>query len=552
MNSLTYVSVLYSICISIIAFTGFKVISGNPKSKSNQFFLAYCCSLIFWIIVLYLGWYYVPVGREVIDAGKGTLFFRLAFSSAAFMLTFQFLFLYYYTTEVRSISRTLKSVLLLASIFIFSTSLTPSVFQSIVIENGMVIRDEFGHLYITWIILTNLYNAASIGLIIYKIYHSQNIKRKKLIIIGIGLALFWLCLNLTNVLLPLFDIYVLQVESPLFTLFFISAVYYSIIRYRFLNVKFASPKQQEDLSHLLPELKKMGEVCLPLFSPSRELLGFFTLGKKDFNDPYSKEEIEAIRQLSSYLNLELTSILYKSELKKAVDRKTKDLQEILKQQSDFISVSAHEFRTPLNIALLQTEVLEKSLEDSPKQKFAQKTHKALKQIHSLTNQIFEAQRYDLKKVQLKLQPTNIHEFLEDMYANFAPLMRQGSIDFSFQNKLPKDLKIKIDATQIYQVLQNLLTNAKKFTPAKGVVHVRAGIFGKNKVRVCIADSGTGISDDNKKTIFEKFRSEESSKGTGIGLGLYISKKIITMHKGKIWVQDAPDGGAEFCFWLPIG
>jgi two-component system sensor histidine kinase KdpD len=116
--------------------------------------------------------------------------------------------------------------------------------------------------------------------------------------------------------------------------------------------------------------------------------------------------------------------------------------------------------------------------------------------------------------------------------------------------LPQNLTlIPIDGVLIDQLLANLIENALAHAPGHPVL-LRAE-QGPSEVRVEVRDSGPGISDPLKERVFEKFYRPPCSRDGGTGLGLAICKAIIQAHGGRIWVEDAPDGGAVFCFTLPL-
>jgi signal transduction histidine kinase len=307
------------------------------------------------------------------------------------------------------------------------------------------------------------------------------------------------------------------------------------------------------IKKLQREVKKLGQVIMPLFHPSKEVIGFLTLGEKNSGKSYSQEEIKALEEIQPNLSLKLTVALFSARLIKQVSHKieilkkqNKKINELLAQQADFISVSAHELRTPLSIALLQTELLTKSL---PKNEEIQSTQVALTRLQRLVQKLFSVQHYDLEKASLRLREINFTDFVAKLFRNFETLAEKKSIKLILKNKLAKDFKIKIDPLQVQQVFQNLMSNALKFTPKKGQIILQIK-KSKKELQFCILDSGCGISKKMHKSIFEKFRSVQASNGQGIGLGLYLCKKIVELHHGKIWTEVAEAGGAKFCVSLP--
>jgi nitrogen-specific signal transduction histidine kinase len=697
---LIYITSLYLFCIATVIATGIHVLRSNYKSTSNQAYFAFSIASVIWMLALYVGGYFAPIGYSVIDATKAIFFFRIAWATPGIMLPALFLFFYNFPKEIKPLSRKIKYLIFTAALAFIGVSLTSLIHKSLIIENGIYIADEFGKLYLPYFIVFQGSLLGIFGLALYKLHKTRGVERKKLLLATIGFSFFEFFPLATNVLLPLFGIYIFQNEAVVFTLFFSTPTFYSILRYRFLDTKLVISKTlkrvtalstafglgiliykiftifvkevefiyvysiiflvallaysqirnlfnsakfhsffgitsvenfnqnikefrdkniiysnlrdfEKDLAKTFcqrlkisfarfvllneinqkkyaalmqyfrnhkeilvtkeiqalreddsrknydfyNELKELGEVCLPLFNPNKDLMGFFVLGKKQFDDIYSKEEIEALEKSAAFLNLKLTNTIFGNALNKEVKRKTLSLQqqnrrirELLSQQADFISASAHELRTPLNIALLQIEMLENSFEEGDEKEDVKTALNAMEKLHALVNKLFSVQKYDFNKAELKLQKMDFGKFLEEIYKNFLPLTKEKPLRMKFENKLQKQTWLQIDPLQIQQVFHNLLSNAIKFTPIKGEVILRVE-EANNRIKVCIADNGLGIPDKQKKMVFEKFKGGVNSKEGGIGLGLYICKKILELHKGKIWVEDTPQGGSSFCVEL---
>ncbi|GAI07917.1 unnamed protein product, partial [marine sediment metagenome] len=120
--------------------------------------------------------------------------------------------------------------------------------------------------------------------------------------------------------------------------------------------------------------------------------------------------------------------------------------------------------------------------------------------------------------------------------------------------LPKDLSpVEADSQRVEQVLLNLLSNAERYTPEGGSIRISARVLAGGKVRVSICDSGPGLSDEDLAHIFDRFYRADKSRtreSGGAGLGLAIAKALVEAHGGKIWAENAPEGGACFHFTLP--
>jgi signal transduction histidine kinase len=111
--------------------------------------------------------------------------------------------------------------------------------------------------------------------------------------------------------------------------------------------------------------------------------------------------------------------------------------------------------------------------------------------------------------------------------------------------------VRADRTRVAQVLNNLVGNALKFTPPGGEVSVEVAREG-DEARFCVRDTGPGIKTEDLPHIFDRFWQAEGRKRKGgVGLGLAISKGIVTAHGGRIWAASEPGNGAMFCFTLPL-
>lgn len=312
---------------------------------------------------------------------------------------------------------------------------------------------------------------------------------------------------------------------------------------------------------------KMNEInadlCMPLFAEDN-LIGFFILGFKDKNQLYTKEEINEIIKLRYPLQIFITNFLLKLNLqeennlmKEIIEKKTESLRQqfneikiLLEQQSDFIAVTAHELRTLLSIAMFQLEDTLKTYKHTPQViKDMEIMGNSLKNLKILTQKLFEVQQYDLNKIILNKETVNLNEFLNQIFTEFSLIMKDNGIKFLLINNLLKDTEVDFDKYQIRQVITNLINNAIKFTNSENPTISLEVCDCENIIKISIIDNGSGIPDSDKKRIFEKFQTTDISIGTGIGLGLYICKKIIELHKSKIWAEDNEGGGTKFSFEL---
>jgi two-component system phosphate regulon sensor histidine kinase PhoR len=113
--------------------------------------------------------------------------------------------------------------------------------------------------------------------------------------------------------------------------------------------------------------------------------------------------------------------------------------------------------------------------------------------------------------------------------------------------------VSADAQRLHQVLINLLDNAIKYTPAGGLITIRARQI-ENDIEICVADSGPGISAEHLPRLFERFYRVDKARSRelgGTGLGLSIVKHIVQAHGGRVWVESTPGHGSQFYFTIPV-
>lgn len=323
--------------------------------------------------------------------------------------------------------------------------------------------------------------------------------------------------------------------------------------------------QEKKFTTFRKQLSSLGEIILPLYHPSQAIIGFFVLGKKPFDSIYTKEEIEALESINTQLGVLITSVLYSSELQKAVKEKTREIrkqnQEITKllnektkllaQQSDFIAVTAHELRTPLTVAILQVyETMKHHGSNKKLREEMEVLKEALNNLKNLTARLFNLLQFEFDKITLSLERVNLSEFIDRVFDDFSHLMGEKKINFKLDKKIRPESFTHLDPIYMRQLTQNLIVNAIKFTPKNGTITLLAR-ENRASFSIGVADSGEGVPKATRKRIFEKFKSNHTMNSPGLGLGLYICSKIVELHHGKIWVEDNSKGrGALFWAKLP--
>jgi len=225
-----------------------------------------------------------------------------------------------------------------------------------------------------------------------------------------------------------------------------------------------------------------------------------------------------------------------------------------RHKSAFLANMSHELRTPLNAIIGFSEVLGTKLfgELNEKQlEYVTDIHESGHHLLSLINDILDLSKIEAGR--LELAPSTFH--LPAAIDNAFTLMKERANRRGVRlcKEVAPDVgMITADERKIKQVFINLLTNAVKFTDQGGNVTVRAHLNGENVV-IAVADTGIGIAPADQAVIFEEFRqggSDYTRKQEGTGLGLALSKRLVELHGGRIWVESELGKGSTFSFTLP--
>lgn len=237
-----------------------------------------------------------------------------------------------------------------------------------------------------------------------------------------------------------------------------------------------------------------------------------------------------------------------------IEEKGRELEIASEHKSQFLANMSHELRTPLNAILGYTELILDDIYGEAPAKIKDALERIDKNGHHLLKLINDV--LDLSKIEAGSLKLSLSEYAFDEVARSAitatePIIRAKKL--SLNVVIPSHLsQARGDERRLTQVLLNLLSNAAKFTDAG---EIRLEVTESNgQFRVSVADTGVGINESDKLKIFEEFYQAEELGGetrSGTGLGLPISKRIIELHGGRIWVASNPDGGSIFSLELPV-
>lgn len=248
--------------------------------------------------------------------------------------------------------------------------------------------------------------------------------------------------------------------------------------------------------------------------------------------------------------------VYRRILQKIEQRK-EDLQkenenQIMQSKLQFFTDISHEIRTPLTLILTPIERL---INETP-EGVLRNTYRLINQngqrILRLVNQIMEMRKLDRGQVKLLTNETDVYIFIREIVSSFDQIIIEKDCEFNleFADNLPK---VWIDKEKLDKIIFNVLSNAFKYIPKSGKISLNVDTFQGN-LRIRISDSGPGISPDQRDVIFNRFyqiQDESNRNKLGTGIGLHLSRSLVEIHHGKIYVDENIESGACFVILIPL-
>lgn len=231
--------------------------------------------------------------------------------------------------------------------------------------------------------------------------------------------------------------------------------------------------------------------------------------------------------------------------------------ELRKERENFFTMAAHELRTPLTLILAPLrELLSKTPASNPSYAKLSMMFKYAEGLHTLTDRLLYVQKAEAGMVKLRLSQVDVEALLVDVAQGFQPLAAERKIDYNWE-LAPDSVLVWADREKLSSVVQNLISNAFKYTPEGGSIHLkveRKEIDGEHFCCLSVCDTGKGIDANLLQHIFDPFVTgkEAPAVSTHVGVGLKIVKHIVEMHHGRVTVDSEPGKGSLFCVYLPEG
>jgi signal transduction histidine kinase len=280
-------------------------------------------------------------------------------------------------------------------------------------------------------------------------------------------------------------------------------------------------------------------VYMPLFS-CKEVFGGFIVGSHCPN-AYGERELKLLKYATTQLALAIENY-----------RLLQENREGIKQRAEFIAALTHELKTPLTPIRASGELLAEELQKDPQTPRAKLAENIVRSAYTLDSKLSEM--LELAKAQsptfaLQLKRLDIKSLLDKVVTQLRPIAQSKGQPLNMELPLPLP-PVKADMQQLERVLLNLLSNAIKFTPPGGSITLRVRKQDSELV-IMVQDSGAGFSPEKLKNLFKTCYYAEPERQRAVEPRLDLSKRLVELHKGRMWAESKVGKGSTFAFSLPL-
>ena len=338
------------------------------------------------------------------------------------------------------------------------------------------------------------------------------------------------------------------------------------------TIKEEEKKRLEELQSTMKRIEAV--LCLPLLF-ERKIIGMIVLGNKISGDSYSQQDVELLVSLANQASIALQNAKlyfeikgFSATLEKTVEERTRELRELAgkleeanvqvqsveKMKSDLLNMASHEFRTPLGIVKNAVWFLNK---DDEKTRLSEKGRQNMERLDGAVER-FDYLLANMQKMlettagdfTLDLSPVQLEILIKEVLDGKELEAQEKQVSLAFHE--PQELlpSLNADANKLKYVLWELLNNALKYTSAGGSVTIEARRK-DNAVEVSVADTGAGIHPEKLNSLFDGFAKIDvlHTSQSGMGLGLYLVKKIVELHQGAVDISSAIGKGTKVTITL---
>jgi signal transduction histidine kinase len=508
----------------------------EPKSKTHLYFSFVTYSVVFWCIAM-VGY------RSAPTIELSVLWSRILYLSAVFipLIFLYFIRLFIYGEEA---VKTPKSIIILIPSLV---AVVLSVFPSLLIEAVKFHAGEekeivFRRLpYLFYFLYIVSYFSWAFFLIIKNFLKENGIKKIQLRYIMVGSISSGILGMTTNLILPTFKNFTFNWLGQILTIIFVVSIAYAITKHHLLDIKVVTVELLVGLVALILFIELLLSKSLPVILLKTGIfVAFSYLGLLLVRS--------VLREIKRRQELEILAL----KLEKA----NLELKKIDKAKSEFLSMASHQLRTPLTsvkgyVSMLLEGDYGKVAEEQ--RKVLENVLQSNERLIKMVNELLNISRIELGRIKLEKEEIQIEKLLESCYQEMVHEAEKKGLRFVFKKPDAPLPKLFVDQLKLRQVILNLIDNAIRYTP-QGEIELSVEKAG-SKIIIAVKDTGEGLTKKEQKEIFSSFTRGTAGLNLfveGSGLGLYVAKKYVDLHKGRIWAESEGKGkGSTFYVELPL-
>lgn len=526
-----------SIIVAATVVLGFSVYLNDSKSFTNKSFLLFTIVVASWGFVNYLSY-------QSINSSLAFWFIRIELFLATWLMLFLFQLFYVFPYSEPYLPSWYKFFLIPATVLISIINLTPLVFLRIkeLSPEGRIISLETGPGILIFGLLVISLLLLSWAILIKKTINSSKEDKTKLIIGLSGAVItFTLVIYFIFILPAFFKNTFFIPYAALFTFPLVASTSYAILRYKLFNVRVAWAGILVFLLSVITSLEVIfaRDLALIIYRSSIFLLILV------FGILLIRGVIREVEQKEKLV-----------DLNKKLELAYEEVDRLSKAKSEFISIASHQLRTPLSaikgyISMLIEGTYGRIVEKAKTP--MENVYKSNERLIKLVNDLLSISRIESGKMEFEPEESQIEEIIEGVVFDLKVNAEKKGLYLKWEKPETALPKLSLDRDKLRQVILNLVDNAIKYTQKGGVTISAQRV--NDKLQIVIKDTGEGMTKEDLVKIFESF-----SRGTvgvsayteGAGLGLYIARKFVEMHGGKIWAEsEGRSKGSTFFIELPI-
>lgn len=526
---------IITIMVAIIGLSlGILVLTSNYKNISNRLFFGFNLFTSIWILS--------SLAAKYSSINTVQPYVNIGFAAAALLVYFFMMFCISFPNRTESflrwwfISLVLPTAFFILSFFNLVAVAVPDVITNFKVSSGLF--------YLPYSIFLLIYVVISITTLIIKYRTDKGISRDQIYYVLIGTSGFAALALFFSLVMPMIshyeNIYRWGIYSVIIFLVFTA---YAIIERGFLQIRVILT----ELAVMIVLLVLLVQTLLSE-NTNKGLINGFMLIVVIYGGYLIimsvKKEIAQNRQLQ--------------KLTRELEKDKGDLQDLDRMKDEFLQMATHELNTPITViqGKLSMAIDENMCHlDEEQKKFLKPVLTDTMRLSGLSKDILNVARIDQNRLKINAAESDMDALISSIVSGFEIQAKEKGNSIAYI-KLSKELpKLTFDQSKIGEVVSNLINNANKFTN-NGKIAITSKVK-DDSVVVSVADTGVGINKEDQKHLFEKFYQigrfdpDDPQEQQGSGLGLYISRNIIELHGGKMWLESESKTGSTFYFSLPL-